>query len=152
MPRPARIFLWVSGIVGLALFLTPGFYVLKYYAFDKPGEDRRAAAVSLAAIPENDPLDRLSLETSIAGDTATNIALQCRVARSDAEPNLRIFAVNALGKTVGGPGTNFEYPMECLLAKYTLADIATHDPDPRVRTAASDALGAIAEHGAVILR
>jgi hypothetical protein len=144
--------MWVSGIAGLLLFLTPGFFVLKYYALDKAGEDRRAASVSLAVIPAHDTAKRLAMDAAIKNLSPENLALECRIARQHADPTLRREAVIALGATLSVPGTNWKYPVECLLAKSTLADAATQDPDPAVRKAASDTLGQIAQHGAVIER
>lgn len=83
---------------------------------------------------------------------AGNIALQERVARLDRSPLWRREGVWALGQTLSVPQINVFRPLETLTAKETLSSIATHDPDPSVRAAASATLGAIAEHGAVIRR
>lgn len=81
-----------------------------------------------------------------------NLALQERVARADASPLWRREGVWALGQTLGVPQINLRRPLETLTAKETLSTVATHDPDPSVRAAASATLGTIAEHGAVIRR
>ena len=83
---------------------------------------------------------------------AGNIALQERVARTDMSPLWRREGVWALGQTLSVPQINLFRPLETLTAKETLGSIATHDPDPSVRAAASETLGEIAEHGAIIRR
>jgi len=149
MPRPARAFLWISGIAGMALFLTPAIFALKYYAYDKPAEDRRAAAVSLSG---NDSAVKGALSAANGSHSARDLSLLCRIAQGDADPLVRLAAVQGIGVTVRRQGTNFEYPMECLLAKSTLSDLAIRDPNSTVRAAASSALGLIAARGAVIQR
>ena len=47
---------------------------------------------------------------------------------------------------------SFERPIEALQAKSTLADIATHETDPKVKAAAQDVIGRIAQGGAVLQR
>ncbi len=81
-----------------------------------------------------------------------NIALQERVARTDTAPLWRREGVWALGQTLGVPQINLRRPLETLTAKETLGSIATHDPDPSVRAAASATLGEVAMQGAVIRR
>jgi len=81
-----------------------------------------------------------------------NIALQERVARTDISPLWRREGVWALGQTLSVPQINLFRPLETLTAKETLGSIATHDPDPSVRAAASATLGEVAMQGAVIRR
>lgn len=81
-----------------------------------------------------------------------NIALQERVARTDAAPLWRREGVWALGQTLSVPWISLRRPLETLTAKETLGSIATHDPDPAVRAAASATLGEVASQGAVIRR
>ena len=57
-----------------------------------------------------------------------------------------------MGETLRRPGVAYKRPLECLLAKATLADLATKDPDPAVRAEASAELGKVAQGGAVIRR
>ncbi len=81
-----------------------------------------------------------------------NIALQERVARTDVSPLWRREGVWALGQTLSVPHISVLRPLETLTAKETLGAIATHDPDPSVRDAASVTLGEVASQGAIIRR
>jgi hypothetical protein len=84
--------------------------------------------------------------------TPDNIALQEKVALHDADPMWRREAVWALGATLTRPGLSWQRPIEALTGKATLAQVATQDSDLSVRAAASETLGSIAQHGAVIRR
>ncbi len=73
---------------------------------------------------------------------------QARDPHSDA----RVEAIKRIGSILRKRGINYEYPIECLMAKATLADLAAKDPNPTVRTEASAELGKVAQSGAVIRR
>lgn len=81
-----------------------------------------------------------------------NIALQTRVARADPAPLWRREGVWAVGETLRAPGFALRRPLEAVLARAALADIAGRDPDPSVRAAAGTTLGEAAQRGAVIRR
>jgi len=109
-------------------------YVVKYYAVDRPREEALAAAVPDRTAPRADYLPALEKQ---ARDTRTSSRLE---------------AVRRIGIILEQPGIGYKRPLECLLAKATLADLATKDPDPSVRVAASVELGKVAQGGAVIRR
>lgn len=129
----------ITFAVTMVLFLAPTVYMVKYYAVDKPREDRlvktghgwRSAYI---APREADYLPYME-------DRARH--------GPSGERNL---AVYTLGETLQQPYISIQRPFECLSAKATLADVATHDSDSQVRAAASDELGKVALGGAVIRR
>jgi len=125
----------------MVLFLAPAVYVVKYYAVDKPREE------ALADRPE-----MLRMMGSL--DTNPDALLRAsRRARDIHRPtDSRQWEILEIGVTLTRPGIAYERPLECLLAKATLADLATKDPDPTVRAAASAQLGKVAQGGAVIRR
>lgn len=123
----------------MTLFLVPMVYVVKYYAVDRPRETKAAKAISPFSTPAQVPASVESLPW-----------LE-KKARSRAAQE-RLGAAQGIGKILLQPGINWKYPMECLSAKATLADLAAHDPDPAVKAAASTELGKVAQGGAIIRR
>ena len=127
--------------VTMALFLAPAVYVVKYYAVDKPREeDHRAMVTSPFWTVRSVPLE------------ADYLPLMEEHARSSAFFGEREAAVERIGETLRQPYISVKRPLECLSAKATLADLATHAPNPAVRAAASEELGRVALGGAVIRR
>lgn len=90
--------------------------------------------------------------TLLEPNTPDNLLLQAKVAQRDADPLWRREAVWALGETLSAPDITLRRPLEALTGKATLAAVATRDPNPSVRAAASATLGQIAQRGAVIQR
>ena len=142
-PTPPKLTLppfwkWLMRItfaVTMVLFFTPAVYVVKYYAVDRPREEALAAA----AVPDR---------TAPRADYLPALEKQAR----DTRTSSRLEAVRRIGIILEQPGIGYKRPLECLLAKATLADLATKDPDPSVRVAASVELGKVAQGGAVIRR
>lgn len=60
MPPFARWLMRVTGLIAILLFLTPTVYVIKYYAFDRPQEARRAALVNTAYIAQSVPVHTIA--------------------------------------------------------------------------------------------
>ena len=89
---------------------------------------------------------------AVTADTPDNLLLQERVASGDADPLWRREAVWALGQTLAGRGVMVRRPLETLTAKATLAEVSEHDPEPSVRAAAAQTLGAVMQQGAVVQR
>ena len=131
----------ITFAVTMVLFLAPAVYVVKYYAVDRPREE------AFADRPEM-PRMMGSLETN--PDALLRASRRARdIHRSTDSRQLEILE---MGVTLTRHGIAYERPLECLLAKATLADLATKDPDPAVRAAASLELGKVAQGGAVIRR
>ncbi len=127
----------VTFAITMLLFLTPTFYAIKYYAVDKPREQRYAWELSvmpLAAAPTADALPLLEERAQ------------------DRNSDTRVPAVRQIGAILRSRGINYWIPIECLSAKATLSSLAARDPDPAVRAAASEELGKVALGGAVIRR
>lgn len=144
--------MWVSGVVALALFLTPAGYVVKYYAFDRGAELSRADRLELTVSSTAAP-GLLSRKSAQVNDTqVSNTALLVRVLEQDPHSTWRLAAVKSLGAMLTRPYVNYTHPLECLSAKAELSHAAVADGDARVRATASDMLGVVAEHGAVIRR
>ena len=122
----------------MVLFFAPAVYVVKYYAVDKPREEAIADRPEMMGGPETDP-DALLRVSRAAEDK--------RRPASD-----RQWAITEMGDTLRRPGVSYKRPLECLLAKATLADLAAKDPDLGVRAAAAAELGKVAQGGAVIQR
>ena len=128
----------ITFAVTMALFLAPAVYMVKYYAVDKPrereivkqGMEKNAAAWQRDA--DNLPFLEYRARTGLSAG--------------------RLQAVQGLGETLLQPYISVRRPLECLSAKATLADLATKDADPKVRVVASEALGKVAQGGAVIRR
>lgn len=125
----------VTFIVTMVLFLAPAVYVVKYYALDRPREEALAAATAPdRSAPRVDYLPALEK--------------RARDPRAGSRPEM----IRRMGSLLRQPGIGYRRPLECLSAKATLADLATKDPDPAVRAAASRELGKVAQGGAVIRR
>ncbi len=124
--------------ITMVLFLAPAVYVVKYYAVDRPREE------ALVNRPER------------MGGPDTNPDALLRVSRKAEDAHLptssRQWAILEIGQTLLVPGVSYKRPLECLMAKATLAELATKDPDPAVRSVASAELGQVAQGGAVIRR
>lgn len=142
-PAPAKPTLppfwkWLMRItfaVTMVLFLAPAVYVVKYYAVDRPREEALVGAtVPDHTVPQVDYLP----------------VLEKRARGSHMEA--RVEAIGRMGLILRQPGVSYKRPLECLLAKATLSELAIKDPDPAVRAAASAELGKVAQGGAVIRR
>lgn len=151
-PKGCLIFLWVSGVLAILLFLTPTFYVIKYFAADNPGESASAtkldltllsAATGPAANAKALQIDRIAIDNS---------ALLVLDLQKDPDPIWRARAARSLGQVLAIPYMNYTHPMEGLIAKSALSTAAVSDPDAQVKAAASDALQGVAKNGAVIER
>ena len=127
----------VTFVLTMALFFAPAVYVVKYYAVDKPREEK------ITRMMDTSPLAALALADYLPAQEE-----RARNPRSDS----RAEAIRSIGTILRRPGIGYKRPLECLLAKATLADLATKDPDPGVRAAASAELGKVAQGGAVIRR
>ncbi|MGI4790704.1 MAG: hypothetical protein ACRYFS_17885 [Janthinobacterium lividum] len=129
----------LTAVFALALFLVPTVYVVKYYAVDKPRETEQTKATNPRWPIELAPLQAAYLplmeERAETGSTEERMA-----------------AIHRMGETLRQPYISVKRPLECLTAKATLADLATHASAPSVRMAASDELGKVAQGGAVIRR
>ena len=151
-PKGCLVFMRVSGVVAILLFLTPAFFVIKYYAVDSPSEAARARMLDLT-VRSTMKGPKADLKSKQIGRiTINNSALLVADLQRDPDPNWRAQAATSLGKVLVLPYVSFSHPMEGLIAKSTLSTAAVSDPDPGVRKAASDALQTVAEHGAVIER
>ena len=142
-PKPTLPPFWkwlmrITFAVTMVLFLAPAVYVVKYYAIDRPREEAFVNRPEMMGGPDTNP-DAL-----------------LRVSRKATDAHLptssRQWAILEIGQTLLVPGVSYKRPLECLLAKATLADLATKDPDPAVRSAAAAELGKVAEGGAMIAR
>lgn len=60
MPASWRLLMRVTGALALLLFLAPTVYVIKYYAFDRPREEKRATQVSITRIIPAVTLDAIA--------------------------------------------------------------------------------------------
>jgi hypothetical protein len=130
----------ITFAVTMVLFLAPAVYVVKYYAIDRPREETIARQTVYAVRDERETDPDLLLR-------ASHEAKDSRL-RADS----RQAAIADIGNIVRRPGISYQRPLECLLAKATLSDLAAKDLDPAVRAAASLELGKVAENGAVIRR
>ena len=130
----------VTGTFAMLLFLTPTFYVVKYYAVDKPREEAVARAGG-DNVDDGRPASAADLMPYWEHEAHTN-----------ADPGNRAGAVLRLGAALRQPNMNWRRPLECLSAKATLADVAAHDPNDLTRFVASEELGKVAQGGAVIRR
>lgn len=129
----------LTAIFALALFLVPTVYVVKYYAVDKPLETEQTNAADPHRPIELAPLQAAYLPL-----------MEARAKTGTTEE--RMAAIHRLGETLRQPYVSVKRPLECLSAKATLAELATHAPALSVRAAASEELGKVAQGGAVIRR
>ena len=125
----------ITFAVTMVLFLAPAVYVVKYYAVDRPREE----ALAVATVPDH-----------AAAQVDYLPALEKRA--RDIHMSERLGAIGRMGIILRQPGISYKRPLECLLAKATLSDLAIKDSDPAVRAAASAELGKVAQGGAVIRR
>ncbi len=135
-PPALKWLMRITGIIALLLFLTPTFYVVKYYALDLPREKQLQGVHILEALQDGN------------ADALFYFTAQAR----SQDPAKRWFAVQSIGHLLQQPGIGWRRPLECLSAKATLAELAAKDPDAGVRAAASAELGKVAQSGAVIQR
>jgi hypothetical protein len=140
-----KIFLRISGVIAMALFLLPTFYLLKYYAFDSARESRQVGQTR-TAINNDRPI------TLPNNATAGDLPVLAEVAHDAHDPAMRVTAIQEIGRVLGNTSVNFERPMECLQAKSALAEIAAHDSNATVKSAAQEEIGKIAQGGAVVRR
>ena len=147
LPKPPKLtaspfWKWMmrlTAAVTLALFLTPTFYVGKYYALDLPREKAIAGPHGLQWLQNPHNPDDLLAETHTA---SRPLAEEFNPAQ-----RYRIQAIQAMGQTLRLPEVRWKRPMECLSAKAALADLAAKDAEPQVRAAASEELAQIAQGG-----
>lgn len=134
----------ITFTITMILFLTPVVYVVKYYAVDLPRETAlvRPHLMRWRTDPHN-PDDLLAEE-----HTAQSNPIKLYIP----EQGSRVEAIHAMGETLRLRGVNWKRPLECLLAKATLADLAAQEPDPAVKAAAAEELEKVAQGGAVIQR
>ncbi len=143
-PKPTLPPFWknlmrVTFAFTLLLFLTPTFYALKYYALDKPREEAYASRPHAVMGGPNTDIDALPQTVHRAQDRR-------------ADQSTRLWMIEQIGDTLRLPYISIQHPIECLSAKAALSSLATRDPDPAVRAAASEELGKVAQGGAVIQR
>lgn len=133
----------LSALLTLTLFLTPTFYVVKYYSLDLPREKALAQSASRWQADPGNP-DCLLAEEKSARQSSSKSRASNKL--------LRVPAVLAIGAALRQPGVSWRRPMECLSAKATLAELAAKDPDMAVRTAATQELEKVARGGATLHR
>jgi len=148
MSRGQKALLRITGYVAIILFLLPTVYVVKYYAFDRAGE---AAAIA-SERAGNDVSKRQNAYRLPAVPTANDLPVIADYAQRAQYPADRINAISIVGYLLGDITTTLTHPIEAIEAKASLADIATHAPDPKVKAAAQDVLGKIAKDGVVLQR
>ncbi len=126
----------VTGILCVVTLMTPPAFFFKYAIFDSPAEK----AAALNTVSQNPPLNfhYVQLEMNRANSANSDI-------------NSRTIAINWLASLVLKPYAQITHPVECMLAKSTLSSLAT-DPNPSIKTVASNAITSVAQKGAVIER
>lgn len=134
----------ISGTLAIALFLTPSFYVVKYYALDLPREKAIAEAGSVKWLADPQNPDSMMAEVQAAKQQSAQTAV--------AGQSYRIEAIRQMGKTLRLPGMGWRRPMESLSAKAALAELASHCVDPNVKSAAAEELRKLAIDGATLQR
>ncbi len=142
MPASWQWLLRITGAVALLLFLTPTFYVVKYYSLDLPHEQAKAKIVSAS-------------DYKFAGKnnlTADDMPALTKILHNDNDWEAREAAVGGLETVLLQPGIGWKRPLECLSAKAALAEVAAKDTNPTIRQEASSALANVAQGGAVIRR
>lgn len=151
-----KLFMRISGVLAMALFLLPTFYVLKYYLCDAAREN---AIVERIAPDDTRPhhgsvnlaAKWQAIDARLASDPDYLPLLQA-VAQYDASKALRLAAVGQLGDVMSRTSVSFARPLETVKAKSALAAIAESESDPSVKQAAQAALGKIAQNGVVVQR
>jgi hypothetical protein len=134
----------LSGTLAIVLFLTPSFYVVKYYAFDLPREKAIAAPGSMKWLDDPQNPDSMMAEVQAAKQPPHQAAVDGQ--------SYRIRAIREMGKTLRLPGMGWRRPMESLSAKAALAELASHCVDPKVKSAAAEELRMLAIGGATLQR
>ena len=157
MPGWVRLFMRISGIFAIAIFLIPPIYGFKYTVFDSPRENRITQSFeALEADPSAGPDHKLSrlmiLKSRLQIAEADQVPLLAHVIDADADSGLRKQAVLTLSAILLRPGATFRRPFESLQGKAVLASAASRDSDPEVKADAENAIDAIAAGGAVIRR
>ena len=136
----------VTGTFAMLLFLTPTFYVVKYYALDTPREQKLVKAASTA---DGNYWNTYNSSSNLSADDLPALTW---IARNAHDWELQQDAIGATESVLLQPRVGWKRPLECLSAKAALSEIATKDSSPEVRQAASAALGKVAQGGAVIRR
>jgi len=134
----------LSGTLAIALFLTPSFYVVKYYAFDLPREKAIAAQGSAKWLDDPQNPDSMMAEVQAAKQPPRQ--------EGASGQSYRVQAIREMGKTLRLPGMGWRRPMESLSAKAALAELASHCVDPKVKSAAAEELRMLAIGGATLQR
>jgi hypothetical protein len=151
-PKGCLVFMWISGVVAILLFLAPTAYVIKYFAFDSPAESAAVPKLNLT-LPSTASGPAADLKTKqISTISLANSAVLVQDLQKDPDPVWRARAARSLGQMLAIPYSSVTHPMEGLIAKSALSTAAVSDKDDTVRAAASDALHGVARNGAVIER
>jgi hypothetical protein len=151
-PKGCLVFMWISGVVAILLFLAPTAYVIKYFAFDSPSENAAVSRLDLSLVSFALGPATERKEKQISTISITNSALLVQDLQKDPDPVWRARAATSLGQMLALPYSSVTHPMEGLIAKSALSTAAVSDKDAQVRIAASDALHGVARNGAVIER
>lgn len=151
-PKGCLVFMWVSGIVAILLFLAPTCYVIKYFAFDSPPEIAAVSKLDLTVPSTASGADAQLKAYQISQIAIGNSALLVQDLQKDPDPIWRARAAQSLGRVLALPFVSFTHPMEGLIAKSALSTAAVSDKDVTVRNVASEALHGVARNGAVIER
>lgn len=137
MPASWQWLLRLTGIFALLLFLTPTFYVIKYYSLDLPREQAKVKSVSAS-------------DYNFAGNknlTADDLPALTKILHNEQDWEARKEAVGGLKTVLLQPGIGWKRPLECLSAKAALAEVAAKDTNPTIRQEASAALASVAQGG-----
>jgi hypothetical protein len=145
LSRGQKIFLRISGIIAMALFLLPTFYVVKYFSVDRSRELH-------IADHSQDLEDILWYPNAEVAANPDYIPALASIAAAHDPTRVRCKAITLLTRQLLQPAVSFRRPVECLQAKSTLAGIAANDSDVAVRAAAQDSVGKIAQGGVVVRR
>jgi hypothetical protein len=150
MPPAWKAFFWIVGIATMLLFLTPAFFVGKYFALDAPREQARLQAYGDPSTSLSAAAGR-SVEAALAWRSPHNIPFEAGYALKAPDPGVRLAAVQGLTASLTVRGAVW-HPMEAMIGKSTLAQVAEQDKDPAVQSAARDGLEQVARGGAVVER
>lgn len=134
----------ITFAVTMVLFLAPTVYVVKYYAVDRPRESALAALPISDRAASADDLGTAYLSADYLPTHEKRARIGLQIARTK--------AIRNIGSILREPGIGYKRPIECLLAKATLADLAAKDPDLGLRAVASEELEKVAQGGAVLRR